>query len=658
MCRILFLLLVICYNWLIIAKEKGETNAYGLGDLMENIVIGTAGHVDHGKTTLIKALTGIETDTTEEEKERGMSINIGFAYFDLPDGRRVGIVDVPGHEKFIKNMMAGLAGLSLILLVIDVNEGIMPQTREHIDILQLLGIKDYIIVLSKIDIAEAELIDLVEDDIIEQFKNTHLAEAPIIKVDSINGIGLDELKTKITEMSKTTMKKNTLLPPRMHVDRVFSVKGFGTVVTGTLIEGKINVGDELTIYPASIRSKVRGIQVHSNKASTAFAGQRVALNLSNVGLDNIARGDTLSASKGIIPSWMFDVKIKVLPNANYSIGLWDRLRLHIGTREILCRAVPLGVDTIPAGEEGFLQLRLEEQAVAIQGDKCIIRNYSPMQTIAGAVILDANPSKHKRFNEELLEGLTIKESGKPEDLISDFLSKSSKLFTTLNDIVDYMGYSKDECIEWIQNLITSNKILQIRNVYIHVSKYEQLKKETINYLDRYHKDYRLRVGMPKEELRSKFTEINKGKEFDILLEKFKADDIVKVGDFISLADFEVQYNSYQLKDKELIEEKLKATKFTPLSINSLTGGKESMRELIESMNGNSLIRLDVDTIIDADYYRKAVEKVQDFIEAGGSMTLADFRDMINSSRKYSMIILEYMDKEKVTRRMGNTRVLY
>ena len=625
---------------------------------MENIVIGTAGHVDHGKSTLIKALTGIETDTTEEEKERGMSINIGFAYFDLPNNQRVGIVDVPGHEKFIKNMMAGLAGLNLILLVIDVNEGIMPQTREHIDILQLLGIKDYIIVLSKVGMAEDELVDLVEDDIIEQFQNTHLEDTPIIKVDSVDGIGLNELKAKIAEMSGSVEQKNTLLPLRMHVDRVFSMKGFGTVVTGTLIEGKVNIGDELIVHPAGIRTKIRGIQVHSNKTNTAFAGGRVALNLANISLDAITRGDTLSASSGMKPTWMFDVKVKVLPHANYSIELWDRLRLHIGTREVLCRAVPLGVDAIKAGEEGFLQLRLEEQAVAVQGDKCIIRHYSPLQTIAGAIILDANPAKHKRFNEELIAGLTIKESGKPEDLIRDFLSKSSKLFTTWGDVVQYMGYSEDECAKWIQNLIASNQILQIRDVYISTNKYENLKQEAIGYLDRYHKDYRLRAGMPKEELRSKFPQITKGKEFDMLLEKFKADNFVKIDNSISLADFEIKYNSYQLKDKEMVEQKLKEAKYTPLSISSLTGGKEDMRELIESMNGNSLIRLDDDTIIAADYYNKAVEKVKDFIKANDGMTLADFRDMMDSSRKYSMIILEYMDKEKVTRRVENIRTLY
>ncbi|MCL2559804.1 MAG: selenocysteine-specific translation elongation factor [Turicibacter sp.] len=625
---------------------------------MENIVIGTAGHVDHGKSTLIKALTGIETDTTTEEKERGMSINIGFAYFDLPGNRRAGIVDVPGHEKFIKNMMAGLAGLNLILLVIDVNEGIMPQTREHIDILQLLGVKDYIVVLSKIGTADEELIELVADDITQQFKSTHLADAPLIKVDAIDGTGIEELKAKIDEKSGVIEQKNTLLPARMHVDRVFTMKGFGTVVTGTLIEGKINVGDELGVYPSGIRAKIRGIQVHSNKAETAFAGQRVALNLSNVSVNEIARGDTLFAANGMQPSWMFDVKVKVLPHAKDGIGLWDRLRIHIGTREVLCRAVPLGVDQISAGEEGFLQLRLEEQAVAIQGDKCILRQYSPMHTIAGAVMLDANPAKHKRFNEELLTGLAIKESGKPEDLILDFLLKSSQLFTTLADITAYMGHTKEECETWIQALLQANQIVQTQTAYLHAGKYDHLKQETINYLDRYHKDYRLRPGMPKEELRSKFPQIAKGKAFDLLLAKFEADNVIKTGDFISLADFEIKYNPHQLKDKATIEQQLKASRFTPLAIESLTHGKQELRELIESLNGHSLIRLDDDTVMDQAHYEQAVVKVKDFIKTNNSMTLADFRDMLSSSRKFSMIILEYMDKEKITRRVDNTRVLY
>ena len=625
--------------------------------MLENIIIGTAGHVDHGKTTLIKALTGIETDTTEEEKVRGMSINIGFAYFDLPGGRRAGIVDVPGHEKFIKNMMAGLAGLNLVLLVIDASEGIMPQTSEHIDILQLLGIKDYIIVLTKIDMVDEELLELVEEDIQEEFQHTLLEQAPIIKVDSVSGTGLTELKNKIDEISHSIEQKNTLLPPRMHIDRIFSVKGFGTVVTGTLIEGKIKLNDELMIYPSEVMTKVRGIEVHGQKVTEAVAGQRTALNLANVKMSELERGDTLTNPNAMEGNWMLDVKVKVLPHIS-SIKLWDRLRLHIGTKEVLCRAVPLGTEEIKKGEESFLQLRLEEKVGAIQGDKCILRSYSPMRTIAGAVILDAAPVKHKRFNEAVLENLKVKESGKIEDVLCDFVAKQRNTFTTMEEIIAYIGLEKTEVEAIVGELVDASQLLKIEHAYMHARKLNELKDVIVNHLSRYHKTYRLRNGMPKEELRSKVGQAIKGKEFDLILQQLAKDDVITNGDVLSLSEFKVTYNPYQLKDKERIEQQLKEAKCLPLSIEALVGENPELRELIESLNHKTLIRLDADTIIDFDAYHEAVKKVRECITKQGEMTLAEFRDMTGSSRKYSLIILEYMDKQKITKRVESTRVLY
>ena len=278
---------------------------------MDHFVIGTAGHVDHGKTTLIKAMTGIETDTTVEEKTRGLSINLGFAYMDLPSGKRAGIVDVPGHEKFIKNMMAGLSGIQLILLVIDAGEGVMPQTKEHIDILQILGIKNYIIVLTKVNTVDAELVELVEEDIKEQLQGTLLESAPIFKVDSLSGIGIKELISEIDQVSQNIERSNSLVPPRMHIDRVFSVKGFGTVVTGTLIEGTVRINDELMIFPKELRTKIRNIQVHEQNVNEAVAGMRVALNLANVHVNDISRGDTLAIPESVQKTWMIDVKVNL-----------------------------------------------------------------------------------------------------------------------------------------------------------------------------------------------------------------------------------------------------------------------------------------------------------------------------------------------------------
>jgi selenocysteine-specific elongation factor len=625
--------------------------------LLENIIIGTAGHVDHGKTTLIKALTGIETDTTEEEKERGLSINLGFAYFDLLRGRRAGIVDVPGHEKFIKNMMAGLAGLNLVLLVIDGGEGIMPQTREHINILQLLGIKDYIVVLTKIDTIDEEFLELVEEEIREEFKGTHLELASIIKVDSISGKGLLELKDKIDELSHSIEEKNTVLPPRMHVDRVFSKKGFGTVVTGTLIEGRIKVGDEMMVYPLEVVTKIRSIQVHGDQVAEASAGQRTALNLANMKMSEVGRGDSLAAPKTMESTWMLDVKVTVLPDAPYPIKLWDRLRLHLGTKEILCRVVPLGVDEVKVGAEGFLQLRLEEKAVAHQGDKCVLRTYSPQIVIAGAVILESNPRKHKRFNEELLEDLAIKEKGKPEDLISSFILKSPKVFTIVNEVVNYMGSETKEVEEILEKLILEGQLLRMNNLYLHKKKLDEIKERIIGQLRQYHQGYPLRKGMGKEELRSKMGLDIKGKEFDLLLHKLVEDKVICWEELVSLEDFEVIYNQEQLKEKDILEQQLKAAGFTLLSTLELVAGKEELKELIESLNGKSLIRLDGDSIIHIDYYQDAINKIQDYIQENQQITLGECRDMLGTSRKHAMAILDYTDKNKVTKRVGEARML-
>ena len=624
---------------------------------MENIIIGTAGHVDHGKTTLIKALTGIDTDTTVEEKQRGLSINLGFAYFDLPEGRRAGIVDVPGHEKFIKNMMAGLAGLNLVLLVIDGNEGIMSQTREHANILHLLGVKNYIVVLTKIDTVEEELLELIIEEIEEEFKGSHLEGAPIVKVDSLSKKGLQELKGKIHEISHSIEEKNTMLPPRMHVDRVFSMKGFGTVVTGTLIEGKVKVGDEVMIYPSEILSKIRSIQVHGAQVEEAVAGQRTAINLAGVKLSQMERGDVLAAPKAMENTWMLDVKVKVLQDSPYSIQLWDRLRLHLGTKEILCRVVPLGTDEIKSGAEGFLQLRLEEKAVASQGDKCVLRTYSPQVVIAGAVVLEPNPRKHKRFNQDLLEDLTIKEKGKPEDIIGNYLIKNPKVLVAAKEIQSYIGLETKEVEGLLEGLVDSGQLIKLDSFYIHGRRLEEIKDSAIHHLQNYHETYPLRQGMGKEELRSKMGLELKGKEFDLLLQKFVEEQGIKWEELISLVEFKVVYNEEQLRERENLEQQLIEASFSLLSIPELVSGKEELKELIDSLHGKSLIRLDGDSIIHVDCYYEAIDRIRQHVEKHEKITLGEFRDMLGTSRKHAMTILDHMDKCKVTKRVGEARVL-
>lgn len=625
---------------------------------MNHFVIGTAGHVDHGKTTLIKAMTGIETDTTAEEKTRGLSINLGFAYIDLPSGKRAGIVDVPGHEKFIKNMMAGVTGIQLILLVIDAGEGIMPQTKEHIDILHMLGIKNYIIVLTKVNAVDQELVELVEEDIKEQLQGTLLEDAPIYKVDSLSGFGIKELISKIDHVSQTIERSNSLVPPRMHIDRVFSVKGFGTIVTGTLIEGALQVNDELVIFPKELRTKIRNIQVHEQNVNEAAAGMRVALNLANVHVNDISRGDTLANHDTVQKTWMIDVKANLLLHAEEPIKLWNRLRLYIGTREVLCRTVPIGVEMVEPGEEAFLQLRLEEEIVAKKGDKFILRAYSPMHVIGGGIILDTTPTKHRRFNEEIIKTLETREKGSTNDMIDDFVSRNGELLTSKEEAVSYLGISQTEINEIMDEMVNEKQMIKVNQQYMHPLKYEKFKKDMAAILERFHKSFRLRTGIIKEELRSRIAPELKGKDFDRLLQMLSEEKLIKNHDTISLIEFTVTYNKYHLKDKEEIEGRLKKAGYTPPNEAELIGDNKERKELIDSLVGKTLIRLDPETVIFKDYYDIAVQKVADYIKENGKMTLAEFRDMIGSNRKYSLIILECLDKNKITRRVEDYRVIY
>ena len=470
---------------------------------MKNIIIGTAGHIDHGKTTLIKALTGRETDTLKEEKKRGISINLGFTYFDLPSKKRAGIVDVPGHEKFIKNMLAGASGLDMVLLVVAADEGVMPQTVEHLDILTYLNIKNGMIVLTKSDTVDEEFRELVKEDIRENVQGTFLEEAEIIEVDSISRKGLDELISKIDDMTEEIEDKNLNSPARLNIDRVFSIKGFGTVVTGTLIEGKISVDDDLVIYPKELPTKIRSIQVHGESVDTAYAGQRTAINISNVKVEEIERGDVLASVNSLEEAMMLDVKLSIVKHMNIGLKHWDRLRLYHGTREILCRAVPLEVEEINPGESGFVQLRLEESIVAKKGDKFVVRRYSPMETIGGGVIVDTNPRKHKRFDKNVIEALAVKEKGELTDILEEYIKANSKNYPNIKDIMSYSGENEANIKEALNKLIEENKIVAVNNMYMHIIQYDKLKEVLLKTLQDYHKKFRLRKGMVKEETRSK-----------------------------------------------------------------------------------------------------------------------------------------------------------
>lgn len=621
-----------------------------------NVIIGTAGHIDHGKTTLIKALSGIETDTTLEEKERGMSINLGFAYFDLPSGKRCGVVDVPGHEKFIKNMLAGVSGINLVLLLVDSREGIMPQTKEHIDILTLLGIENYIIVMTKIDLVEEEYRELVKEDIREFTKGSALENAPIIEVDSISRKGIDVLLDTIDKKTNDIEAKNIEKNARLNVDRSFQVKGFGTVVTGTLTEGSISVGDELVIYPKEVKAKVRNIQVHSQDVDKAYAGQRTAINLSNIKFDDVKRGDTLATAGSLVKTYMLDSEIKLINDDRANLELWDRVRIYVGTVEVMARVVPLGTESIKPGENGFVQLRLEEEIAVKNYDKFIIRTYSPMVTIGGGVILDASPKKHSRFNEEILEKLKVQLEGNSGDLIQNYLLSHSNYIVSKNEIIKDLQLSEGEAATELDELVASGNIFETKLGYIHKKKYDEVLEKLKKLLVDYHKRYKLKVGIPKVEIISKFKLSQK--EVLELIELFIKNNEVRLeGNLVAEKDFVVNYDKKQLAEKARIEKELLNGGFTPPTIKELTNGVKASVELLDSLVDNTIIRLDADLVLHRDVLTKAIEKVNEHFKNAEKMTLAEFRDITGSSRKYSMAILEYIDKLGITRRVENYRVL-
>lgn len=627
---------------------------------MKNIIVGTAGHIDHGKTTLIRALTGRETDNLKEEKQRGISINLGFTYFDLPSKKRVGIVDVPGHEKFIKNMLAGACGIDIVLLVIAADEGVMPQTIEHLDILNYLDVKNGIIVLTKCDLVDDEFIELVKDDIKEKVKGLFIENAPIVEVDSISRRGLDELVEKIDELSENIEEKKIDSPSRMSIDRVFSLKGFGTIVTGTLIEGKIDLDEELTIYPAEKNVKVRNLQVHGVDVKTAYAGQRTAINLSNIKVSEIQRGDVIAATGSVEESMMIDVNISLVEHAKKNLKHWDRIRIFHGTREILCRIVPLNEDQISYGESGYAQLRLEDKIVAKKGDRFIIRSYSPMETIGGGVIIDTAPKKHKIHDEKVIESLKVKERGELKDIIEEYLKLKLANYITLKDLISYTGDNEEDIKIQLDDLIKENKVVKVNKYYIHINQYDKLCQKIVEILSDYHKKYRLRKGILKEELRSRTDNNLKVKDIDVIFNKMVQNKQIKIeNNLVSNYDFEVCFNKKQLEIKKDIESKFRKNGLKSLLTEEEVCGKNKFyEEVFEALIGESIQKINDGQFLDKKVYEKVKNDLINYLKENKEITVAEFRDLTKSNRKISIAMLENFDRNKVTVRIEDKRRLF
>lgn len=635
---------------------------------MKNVIIGTAGHIDHGKTTLIKALTGRDTDRLKEEKARGISIDLGFTYFDLPSGRRAGIIDVPGHEKFIKNMLAGVIGMDIVILVVAADEGVMPQTKEHLDILNMLDIKKGIVALTKIDLVEEDWIELVKEDIRENLRGTFLETSPIIPVSSTSKTGIEQLVNTIDKLTEEIPERDKNATPRLPVDRVFIVSGFGTVVTGTLISGTFKVGDEVQVFPGNTISRIRSIQVHGKDNVEAYAGQRVAINLAGLKKSDIKRGDVIAPLDSMKATKILDVKINLLKDSRRIIENRTRIRLYIGTSEVLCRVVFLDREQLSPGESCYAQLLLENEIAANRGDRFIIRFYSPMMTIGGGIVLESNPPKRKRYDNKVIEELEIKEKGDIIEVVEKIVKDNSKGFPSFDDLAKTIVIPVSKVEEIIEKLNKQNKVVVFQlsksNHVIHAEYYDYLKKRIIEGLKEFHKANSLKLGMLKEELRSKYLGEVKPRLGETYINSLIEKGTLKqYNEYVALKGFEVKFNEVQERIKNDLENQYLNARFTPLSIDVLIerlnyNGEDIIEVLDALIDMGILVKIKDDIILHGKTYEESIKVTKDYIKENNSITVGKLRDILNTNRKYAIALLEDFDNKKITKRVGNDRVLY
>lgn len=637
---------------------------------MKNIIIGTAGHIDHGKTTLIKALTGRNTDRWEEEQRRGITIDLGFTYFDLKSGDRVGIIDVPGHEKFINNMVAGVVGMDLVMLVIAADEGIMPQTREHMDILGLLGIEKSIIVLNKCDLVEEEWIELVEEEVKEELEGTFLENAPVMKVSAATGQGIPELIDMIEKLTADEVEQkdiNTI--PRLPIDRAFSMSGFGTVITGTLLAGSITKEDTLEMYPIGKECKIRSIQVHGQPVERCYAGQRVAINLSNIKKSEIKRGCVLAPPNNMKNTMMLDVKMNILPSSMRILTNHARLHLFTGTSEVLCRAILLDKEEIGPGESGYVQLRLEEEIALRRGDKFIVRFYSPMETIGGGVVLEPNPTKKKRFHQETIEELERKESGSSGDIIDMHIHNSKDSMMTVAELAKITALSPEEVTEDVTSLEAQGMIkvfhMKKDSYTWHSSNDKAFQTELVEKLSDYHEKHPYRYGMQKAEIHNTFLKKVKPTVFDLYIDNLVEEGVIKRhNEFLSLPSHEIKKDAlYEKTEKKLLEVFEKAQlDFPKLSEVDMDGIESDVIDdiLLLLMEEGKIIKLGEELYTLTPYIENSKKIIQGLLSQKDLITMGEIRDALETSRKNAKLIVEYMDSIKVTKRNGteSERVAY
>lgn len=631
---------------------------------MKNIIIGTAGHVDHGKTRLIKALSGIDTDRLEEEKKRGITIELGFAHIPNDAGYNIGVIDVPGHEKFIKNMLAGIGGIDFVLFVVAADEGIMPQTREHFEILQALGIDDGIIAITKTDMVDEEWLELVQEDIRDYVEGSFLEGKPMIPVSAKSGENIDLLKEEIIRKCDREYKR--IEAPemfRLPVDRVFTKSGFGTVVTGTLMDGTCSLNDEVHVFPEETPAKIRGIQTYGNDVEQAVAGQRTAINLSGVRKEDIRRGDVIAAKSAVSVTGMLDVKLKIFDSSERMVLNNSRVHLYCGSKEVLTKVILMDRDALSAGEEAYVQFRLEEPIAVRRGDRFIIRFYSPIITIGGGQILDAVPEKHKRNRENVLEGFRMLESGNISDIF--VLKTGGHKFYSRELLLQELGMLSETGNREIERCTEEGKLVELEDgTILAASKFQMMTDRLIQLLQEYHESNPLAEGMPKQELQSRLRDTWHIQEDKIILgavhQLMNLGTLMDCGKTVSMQGFEAVLTPEQEKLKERIagiynDAGIEIPKND--EIYALDSDKRVINAIFDRLYKEGvLVKVDPSYNISQDGWNRVVAAART-AGAEGSFVLADFRDTLNTSRKYASVYLAALDRAGITVFDGERRRL-
>jgi len=633
---------------------------------MRQIILGTAGHIDHGKTSLIKAVTGVNTDRLKEEQDRGITIELGFASLDLPSGQHVGIVDVPGHEKFVKNMVAGATGIDMVAMVIAADEGIMPQTREHMEICTLLGVTHGMVVLTKIDLVDEEWMELVQEEIADFTRDTFLDATPVVPVPSATGQGipdfvaaLDNIASQIPERSHSTLF-------RLPVDRVFTMKGFGTVITGSLVSGHIKVGQTIELYPSGIRSKVRGIQVHNQSVEDAGAGLRTAINFQGLDKEQVNRGDVLSTPGDLEPTYMVDLETHFLNSNTKPMKNHTRVRFHTGTSEILGYLILLDREELQPGETAFTQIRLEAPVALVKDDRFVVRSYSPIRTIGGGRILNPIPGKHKRFRDDTLDLLKGWASGSIEEIVSLHIKAGGFQGVSFTHLRLMSNTNEKELDRVLQGLLSRKQIIQVdrdNRIFMHHTVFEQVRQNIQIVLDQYHAQNPLKPGIPKEELKSKLPDVLGGKLFTLVINQMlQSKEIAQEGEVVRAASHTVSLAADQKTiRKKIIDLYQKGALMPPyfkeVSANLEVDPKSARDVLMLLVDEGEVIKVKEDLY----FHRAAIDHLQtqlvDFLNNNGEISTPQFKEMTGATRKYVIPLIEYFDAKNVTIRIGDTRKL-